>query len=162
PATEARPVEEAGSSACPAADGTRRIKLVNHCTSPRWFKLDGRTTPTWARPATCPWAGETCTDLDGISQCQAKARAKSPGADPGPGYCKARSAGGRGGCNPHFELAPGAAVEIPLPDGAAFPSGTGWIATGCNALGASCSLGDTAARNSTFEWTYDRPGAGSL
>jgi hypothetical protein len=160
--TERGPAYAVGSAGCPPADGRRRIKLVNNCAGPRWFKLDGRTTPTWARPTTCPWAGETCTDIDGISQCQAKARAKSAGVDPGSVYCKATSGGGRCACNPHFELAPGAAVEIPLPDDAAFPSGTGWIATGCNALGASCSLGDSAARNSTFEWTYDRPGAGAL
>jgi hypothetical protein len=133
---------------------------VNNCTEPRWFKLDGRTTPTWARPSSCPWAGETCTDIDGTGQCGAKARAKSGDVDPGTVYCKA-SAGGGGtcACNPHYELAPGASVDIPLPNDASFPSGTGWIATGCNALGAACSLGDSAARNSTFEWTYDKPGA---
>jgi hypothetical protein len=157
------PAHDSGNASCPAEGAQRRIKLVNNCTEPRWFKLDGRTTPTWARPTTCPWAGETCTDLDGTAQCQAKAKAKAGGVETGTVYCKATGAGaGVCACNPHFELAPGAAFEIVLPDDAAFPSGTGWIATGCNPLGASCSLGNDAAKNSTFEWTYDRPGHGSL
>lgn len=157
------PAYDAGTASCPPADGTRRVKLVNNCTAPRWFKLDGRTTPTWARPSTCPWAGESCSDLDGVGQCTAIAKAKSPGVDPGLVYCKATGAGSAGvcACNPHFSLEPGAAHEIVLPAGAAFPSGTGWLATGCNALGASCALGNDAANNSVYEFTYDKPG-GSL
>ena len=91
------PAYEAGTAGCPPADGTRRVKLVNNCVAPRWFKLDARTTPTWARPTVCPWTGETCTDLEGTAQCEGKARAKSGGADPGSVYCKATPAGGRSG-----------------------------------------------------------------
>lgn len=156
------PAYEAGTAACPAADGTRRIKLVNNCASARWFKLDARTTPTWARPTTCPWEGETCTDLESAAQCNAKAKAKSGAADPGSVYCKATPAGGRCACNPYFELAPGKSLELPLPNDAGFPSGTGWLATDCNPLGGACKLGDQAAKNSTFEWTYDLPGKGAL
>lgn len=160
---ERGPAYTAGNADCPAADGTRRIKLVNNCAAPRWFKLDGRTTPTWARPMACPWAGEPCTDIDGTAQCEAKAKAKAGSLDTGTVYCKANGeGGGTCACNPHFALAPGEAREIVLPDGASFPSGTGWIATDCNALGAKCAVGDSAARNSTFEWTYDQPNGGSL
>ena len=63
------PAYDAGTAECPAADGVRRIKLVNNCTEPRWFKLDGRTTPTWARPADCPWAGSSCNDPEGVGEC---------------------------------------------------------------------------------------------
>jgi hypothetical protein len=161
--TDRGPAYAAGTAACPAADGTRRVKLVNNCTSSRWFKLDARTTPTWARPTTCPWAGETCTDLEGTAQCNAKAKGKAGGVETGPVYCKASDGGGGTcACNPHFDLAPGKSVELALPATAGFPSGTGWIATGCNALGAACTLGDAAAKNSTFEWTYDLPGKGAL
>lgn len=156
------PAYDAGTASCPPADGTRRVKLVNNCQETRWFKLDGRTTPTWARPNSCPWAGDACTDLDGITQCTAIAKAKSGGVDPGLVYCKANGSGaGTCACNPHFSLAPGESHEISLPAGAAFPSGTGWLATGCNAHGAKCSLGNDAANNSVFEFTYDSAG-GSL
>jgi hypothetical protein len=149
------PAYEAGTASCPSA--SRRVKLVNNCKETRWFKLDARTTPTWARPTTCPWAGETCTDNEDVNQCNPKARSKTGGVDPGNVYCKS----GTCACTPYFELAPGKSHEIALPPGAAFPSGTGWLATGCNAHGAKCTLGDQAAKNSTFEWTYDAPG-GSL
>lgn len=151
------PAYDAGTADCPANDGTRRIKLVNNCSDPRWFKLDGRTTPAFARPMTCAWANSTCTDNEGVGQCTAIAKQMSPTVDPGNVYCKA----GKCACNPYYELAPGKAVELALPANASFPSGTGWLATGCNTLGAACALGDQAARNSLFEWTYDAPG-GSL
>jgi len=150
------PAYDAGTAGCPAQDGTRRIKLVNNCTEARWFKLDGRTTPAFARPTTCAWAGAACTDNEGVGQCTQIAKAMSS-VDPGNVYCKA----GACACNPYYEIAPGKAVELALPAGAAFPSGTAWLATGCNALGAACTLGDQAAKNSVFEWTYDAPG-GSL
>lgn len=149
------PAYTAGTAGCPSSG--RKIKLVNNCKQTRWFKLDARTTPTWARPTTCPWAGETCTDNEGVTQCTAKAKAKTS-ADPGNVYCKS----GTCPCNPYFELAPGKSHEIALPPGAAFPSGTGWLATGCNPNGNKCTVGDDAAKNSTFEWTYDEPGKGSL
>jgi len=152
------PAYDAGTASCPASDGKRRIKLVNNCKETRWFKLDARTTPTWARPTTCAWAGETCTDDEGVGQCTPKAKAKAGADDPGNVYCKS----GKCGCSPYFELAPGKAHEIVLPADQAFPSGTGWLATGCNANGHACALGNDAARNSTFEWTYDSPGKGAL
>ncbi len=151
------PAYDAGTAGCPASDGTRRIKLVNNCNAARWFKLDGRTTPTFARPTTCAWSGAACTDNEGVGQCTAIAKTMSPTVDPGNVYCKA----GACACNPYYELAPGKAVELALPASASFPSGTGWLATGCNALGAACALGDQAAKNSVYEWTYDAPG-GSL
>lgn len=155
PPADRGPAYTAGTAGCPASG--RRIKLVNNCKATRWFKLDARTTPTWARPTTCAWAGETCTDNEGVTQCTPKAKAKAS-SDPGNVYCKS----GTCACNPYFELAPGKSHEIALPPGAAFPSGTGWLATGCNPNGAECTLGEDAARNSTFEWTYDTPGKGSL
>lgn len=152
------PAYDAGTADCPAADGVRRIKLVNNCTETRWFKLDGRTTPVWARPQDCPWAGEACGDPEGVGQCTAIAKDKVGGGDPGLVYCKA----GACACNPFFELAPGEQHEIELPADAAFPSGTGWLAVGCNEWGSGCAAGNDAARNSTFELTYDAPGQGSV
>jgi hypothetical protein len=138
------------------------VKLVNNCTSTRWFKLDGRTTPTWARPTTCPWAGQSCTDFDGDVQCTAIAQGLAGSVDPGRVYCKQTgAASGTCACSPSFALAPGEAHELALPAGASWPSGTGWLATGCNALGAQCTLGDVAAKNSLFEFTYDQ-GQGTL
>jgi len=157
------PAYEAGTADCPANDGTRRIKLVNNCQEPRWFKMDGRTTPTWARSTDCPWANTPCTDPEGIGQCTPIAKNMSPSADPGIVYCKASSGGGATcACNPFFELKPGEAREITMPADAAFPSGTGWLATNCNEWGNACEVGNDAARNSTFEWTYDAPGVGKL
>jgi hypothetical protein len=78
----------------------------------------------------------------------------SGGVATGNVYCKANE-GGEGAscaCNPFFRLGPGEEHEI----------GTGWLATGCNPLGSECELGDEAATNSTFEFTYDRPGSGQL
>jgi len=157
------PAYEAGTADCPAADGTRRIKLVNNCTEKRWFKMDGRTTPIWARPPGCPWEGQACTDVEGFGQCTQIAKNMSGGVDPGLVYCKT-DAGGNGSCacNPFFGLNPGEAYEITLPADAAFPSGTGWLAMDCNGLGSGCVLGNEAAKNSTFEWTYDTPGQGVL
>ncbi len=156
------PAYDAGTAECPAADGVRRIKLVNNCTEPRWFKLDGRTTPTWARPADCPWAGSSCNDPEGVSECTPIAKDEAGGVDPGIVYCKAGPGGATCACNPFFELAPGEEHEIEMPADAAFPSGTGWLAVGCNALGHSCTTGNDAAKNSTFEFTYDAPGQGSI
>ncbi len=158
------PAYEAGTAFCPADDGVRRIKLVNNCTETRWVKLDGRTTPTWARPTDCPWAGVACSDLEGVGQCTPIASSMAGGVDPGPVYCKASDGGGDGACacNPFFELSPGEEHVIEMPDTAAFPSGTGWIATGCNAHGHGCEIGNDAAKNSTFEFTYDAPGQGTL
>jgi hypothetical protein len=161
------PAYEAGTASCPADDGVRRIKLVNNCTETRWFKLDGRTTPTWARPTDCPWAGAACDVADAVDQCSQIAKdavQNMGGGDPGIVYCKATGVGNekKCGCNPYFELAPGEQHEIELPAGAAFPSGTGWLATGCNPHGNGCAVGNDAARNSTFEFTYDPPGQGAL
>ena len=141
-------------------DGVRRIKLVNNCSQARWFKFDGKTTPVFARPTDCPWAGEACTDPEGVGQCMPIAQALS-GAEPGTVYCKEDGSGqGSCACNPHFELQPGEQHEITLPADATFPSGTGWLAVGCNANGAGCALGDSAAGNSTYEFTYDNPATG--
>jgi hypothetical protein len=156
------PAYDAGTAACPAADGTRRIKLVNNCKEPRWFKLDGRTTPLWARPQGCPWAGSPCNDLEGVGQCTPIAKDKAGSEDPGLVYCKDGPGGGACACNPHFELSPGEQHEIELPADAAFPSGTGWLAVGCNEWGNGCAIGNDAAKNSTFEFTYDKPGQGSV
>jgi hypothetical protein len=162
------PAYEAGTADCPASDGVRRIKLVNNCTETRWFKMDGRTTPTWARSMDCPWAGTPCNAADGVAECTpiAKAAASAAGSDADPGivYCKATGAGDEKtcACNPFFELGPGEQHEIELPDAAGFPSGTGWLATGCNAHGNGCAVGSDAAKNSTFELTYDPPGNGKL
>jgi hypothetical protein len=162
------PAYDAGTAACPAEDGVRRIKLVNNCTEARWFKMDGRTTPTWARPTDCPWAGAACDVADDVTQCTqiAKDAVKNMGSDADPGlvYCKGTGMGNEKvcACNPFFELAPGEQHVIDLPAAAAFPSGTGWLATSCNTYGEACSVGNDAARNSTFEFTYDPPGMGSL
>jgi hypothetical protein len=157
------PAYDKGTADCPADDGVRRIKMVNNCQETRWFKLDGRTTPVWARPAGCPWEDTPCSQPDDIAECTNAAKQKSPGVDPGLVYCKQEPGGGAScACNPHFELAPGEEHTLELPADAAFPSGTGWIATGCNPLGASCQLGDAPARNSVFEFTYDQPGQGAL
>ena len=160
------PAYEAGTAACPADDGVRRIKLVNNCTETRWFKLDGRTTPDWARPANCAWAGKACSDPEDVAQCTqiAKDAVKDMGGgDPGLVYCKAASGGGATcACNPFFELAPGEQHAIELPASAAFPSGTGWLAASCNPHGHGCEVGNDAAKNSTFEFTYDNPGQGNL
>jgi hypothetical protein len=156
------PAYDAGTADCPAADGVRRIKLVNNCTEPRWFKLDGRTTPLWARPADCPWAGSACGDPEGVGECTPIAKDAAGGVDPGIVYCKAADGGATCACNPFFELAPGEQHEIEMPADAAFPSGTGWLAVGCNQWGHECAVGNDAARNSTFEFTYDPPGQGSV
>jgi hypothetical protein len=162
------PAYEAGTAACPADDGVRRIKLVNNCTEPRWFKMDGRTTPTWARSTNCPWAAKACNVVDDVSECTqaAKDAVMSMGgtADPGLVYCKATGAANEKtcACNPFFELAPGEQHEIEMPAAAAFPSGTGWLAASCNEYGNACQVGNDAARNSTFEFTYDVPGQGKL
>lgn len=155
------PAYDAGTADCPAADGVRRIKLVNNCTEPRWFKLDGRTTPLWARPQDCPWVGAACSDPEGVGQCSPIAKDAS-GGDPGIVYCKAGDGGATCACNPFFELQPGEKHEIEMPADAAFPSGTGWLAVGCNEWGNGCATGSDAAKNSTFEFTYDPPGQGSL
>lgn len=162
--TSRGPAYEAGTADCPANDGMRRIKLVNNCTETRWFKMDGRTTPVWARENNCPWNGASCTDLEGVGQCSLIAKNMSGGTDPGLVYCKATSPGGPGACacNPFFELKPGEMHEIVMPGDAAFPSGTGWLATECNAYGSNCAVGNEAAKNSTFEFTYDNPGQGKL
>ncbi|EYF02818.1 hypothetical protein [Chondromyces apiculatus] len=158
------PAYEAGTAGCPDDDGTRHIKIVNNCTSDRWLKLDGRTTPTWARPTDCPWNGAACTDLEGVGQCTAIAQGMSGGVNPGNVYCKATGQGTQGACacNPYFELAPGEEHTIDMPDTAGFASGTGWLATDCNAHGHGCALGNDAAKNSLFEFTYDPPGQGRL
>ena len=157
------PAYDAGNANCPADDGTRRIKLVNNCAQTRWFKMDGRTTPLWARETNCPWNGASCTDLEGVGQCSQIAKNMSGGVDPGLVYCK-DTGGGNGACacNPFFELKPGEMHEIVLPNDAAFPSGTGWLAADCNNFGATCVVGNEAAKNSTFEFTYDVPGQGKL
>jgi len=156
---EARgPAYEAGTAFCPADDGVRRIKLVNNCTETRWFKMDGRTTPTWARPTDCAWNGAACSDPEGVGQCTQIAKDTAGAGDPGLVYCKGNACA----CNPFFELAPGEQHEIVLPNDAGFPSGTGWLATGCNPYGNACEVGSEAAKNSTFEFTYDNPGQGSL
>jgi hypothetical protein len=49
-----------------------------------------------------------------------------------------------------------------MPADAAFPSGTGWLAVGCNEWGHGCEAGNDAAKSSTFELTYDPPGQGSV
>lgn len=155
------PAYDAGTAGCPAGDGVRRIKLVNNCAEPRWFKLDGRTTPLWARPQDCPWAGASCDDPEGVAGCTPIAAAMS-GGDPGITYCKAGPGGNTCACNPFFELGPGEEHEIEMPADAAFPSGTGWLAVGCNKWGHTCTTGNDAAKSSTFEFTYDNPGQGSL
>ncbi len=148
------------NAACPALDGgTKTLKLVNNCTETRWFKLDGKTTPTWARPTDCPWVNETCTDVGDIVQCTPKALQKAqeidPNANPGKVYCIDNKCA----CNPFFEIASGQAEEIAFPSNdTAYPSATGWLATGCNAYGAQCTVGNEAAKNGTFEFTYDPPG----
>ncbi|HEY3357465.1 MAG TPA: hypothetical protein VGQ83_29715 [Polyangia bacterium] len=155
------PAYEQGTAGCPTPDGGARVvKLVNNCATKRWFKFDGRTTPLAARPTGCPWAGQSCTDIDGVAQCTAKAQTASPTVDPGQVYCKQNAAGTGGtcACNLHVELAAGQAQEIVLPGGADWVSATGRLATGCNALGARCSLGNDAANNSVFEFTYDQSG----
>ncbi|MDI1450160.1 hypothetical protein [Polyangium sp. 6x1] len=152
------PAYEAGTAFCPADDGVRRIKLVNNCAETRWFKMDGRTTPTWARPTDCAWNGAACGDPEGVGQCTQIAKDMAGGGDPGLVYCKGNTCA----CNPFFELEPGEEHEIVLPNDAAFPSGTGWLATGCNPYGNACEVGSEAAKNSTFEFTYDSPGQGSL
>jgi hypothetical protein len=138
--------------------------LVNNCTETRWFKLDGRTTPTWAQTNDCPWAGKPCTVLDDVDECSTIAKSVSGAVDPGLVYCKAAAAGGAGtcACNPFFKLEPGEAHEIVMPATAAFPSGTGWLATGCNAWGNLCSVGNYAGKNSEFEFSYDAVGKGFL
>lgn len=157
------PAYDAGNANCPADDGMRRIKLVNNCAQTRWFKMDGRTTPLWARETNCPWNGASCTDLEGVGQCTQIAKNMSGGVDPGLVYCK-DTGGGNGACacNPFFELKPGEMHEIVMPNNAAFPSGTGWLAADCNNFGATCAVGNEAAKNSTFEFTYDVPGQGKL
>ncbi|MDI1427945.1 hypothetical protein [Polyangium sorediatum] len=152
------PAYEAGTAFCPADDGVRRIKLVNNCSETRWFKMDGRTTPTWARPTACAWNGAACSDPEGVGQCTEIAKNMADGEDPGLVYCK----GSACACNPFFELEPGEQHEIVMPNDAAFPSGTGWLATGCNPYGNGCEVGNEAAKNATFEFTYDNPGQGSL
>lgn len=157
------PAYEAGTAACPADDGVRRIKLVNNCTDARWFKMDGRTTPTWGRPTDCAWNGKACDMPDAVAQCTQIAKDAVGGADPGQVYCKANEGGGNAcACNPFFKLAPGEQHEIELPSTASFPSGTGWLAIGCNEFGEACEVGNDAAKNSTFEFTYDAPGKGTL
>ncbi|HRI69270.1 MAG TPA: hypothetical protein PK156_33800 [Polyangium sp.] len=156
------PAYEAGTANCPVDDGTRRIKLVNNCPETRWFKMDGRTTPVWARETNCPWNGASCTDVEGVAQCTQIAKNMSGGTDPGLVYCKDTGQGGACACNPFFELKAGEMHEIVLPNGAAFPSGTGWLAAECNAYGSGCAVGNEAAKNSTFEFTYDVPGQGKL
>ena len=157
------PAYDAGTAGCPADDGVRRIKLVNNCTGARWFKMDGRTTPLWARPHGCPWEGMGCSDPEGVAECTQLAKDVT-GADPGLVYCKDVGIGipGQCQCNPFFELAPGEQHEIDLPADASFPSGTGWLAIGCDEWGSACAVGGEAAKNSTFEFTYDSPGQGNL
>ena len=156
------PAYEAGTAACPADDGVRRIKLVNNCKEIRWFKLDGRTTPDWARPTDCAWAGAACDIPDDVAQCSQIAKNAVGGGDPGLVYCKANGPVKTCACNPFFKLEPGEKHEIEMPADASFPSGTGWLASGCNEFGSACEVGDEAAKNSTFEFTYDTPGQGNL
>lgn len=162
------PAYDAGTADCPNDDGMRRIKLVNNCKETRWFKLDGRTTPLWARSANCLWAGKACNVADEVTECTQAAKdavaMMGGSADPGLVYCKATGVGNEKmcACNPFFELAPGEQHAIEMPSDAAFPSGTGWLATGCNEYGSACEVGNDAAKNSTFEFTYDPPNVGKL
>jgi hypothetical protein len=156
------PAYEAKTAGCSAADGTRRIKLVNNCTEGRWFKMDGKTTPLWARPVDCPWHGSACTDIGDITQCTKIAKDAAEGdASPGNVWCLASGEEGEGSChcNPYFKLAPGEAHEIEMAKNATFSSATGWLADGCNAYGGECTLGNDSARNSLFEFTYDSQGS---
>lgn len=162
------PAYTTGAAACPASDGHRHVRLANNCDKTRWIKFDTRTTPLWARPTTCAWAGTTCTDVNSAVQCTAAAKAKSAESDPGAVYCVASAAGGGAGecgCHPYFKLEAGASHEIDLPDGSGFASGTAWFAEGCDERGMNCQVGEFQSHNGAIEFTYDdlnvKPG-GSL
>uniref|UniRef100_A0A914X3J3 Secreted protein n=1 Tax=Plectus sambesii TaxID=2011161 RepID=A0A914X3J3_9BILA len=86
----------------------------------------------------------------GIVDCGKKIRQQFR-VDPGVVYC----VNGRCSCNPNYEIASGRDVKINFPNGD-WTSGTGWLAEGCNRFGAGCTIGDSAARNSLFEFTYTR------
>ena len=156
------PAYEAGTAGCSADDGTRRIKMVNNCEEARWFKLDGKTTPLWARPTGCPWHGTACTDLYDVTQCTAAAKAAvGDAAAPGLVWCLPTGVEAQGACycNPYFKLAPGEAHEIALADDAAIASATGWLGKDCNVYGSACEIGSDSAKTSLFEFTYDAPGS---
>lgn len=137
------------SNGCPSSEG-RKIKLLNSCQDTRYFKLDGRTTPLWVPRPSCPWEGKTCSVEGGVDECMSIAKDVTGGKNVGTVYCLS----GTCQCNPYFGLPAGGSMEIDMAPGITWPSGTGWLASDCNEYGGSCGVGDTASRNSEFEFTY--------
>uniref|UniRef100_A0A914VT08 Uncharacterized protein n=1 Tax=Plectus sambesii TaxID=2011161 RepID=A0A914VT08_9BILA len=146
------PAYDSGVASCPG--GGRVVHLVNNCPDSRWFKFDGRTTPQFARPS-CPYSNIDCvltpgTDPMGIVDCYNKIRQNFNNLDAGVVYCVS----GKCNCNPDYQVASGRDMKINFPSGQDWTSGTGWLADGCNQLGGGCTVGNSAARNSLFEFTY--------